>query len=145
MIKIPVNIPFSPNRIPVFYGWIALFAGIIGILMSIPGQTMGVSVFTDHLIRDLPVDRVQLSTAYMIGTIMSGFIITYAGILYDRMGARIIAMGSGFMLGAMLFYLSNMDKLSRFFIGLFPGIFRDTLLRSGSSDNDIPEYGYEMV
>lgn len=122
MIKIPVHIPFHPSRIPLFYGWIALFAGIIGILMSIPGQTMGVSVFTDHLIRDLPVDRVQLSTAYMIGTIMSGFIITYAGILYDRMGARVIAMGAGFMLGAMLFYLSNMDKLSRFFIDLFPGI-----------------------
>jgi MFS family permease len=119
MIKIPVNIPFHPSRIPFFYGWVALFAGIIGILMSIPGQTMGVSVFTDHLINDLPVDRVQLSTSYMIGTIMSGLIITYAGVLYDRMGARVIAMGSGFMLGVMLFYMSRMDSLSSFFRGLF--------------------------
>lgn len=122
MIKIPVHIPFHPNRIPVFYGWIALAAGIIGVLMSIPGQTMGVSVFTDHLIRDLPVDRVQLSTAYMIGTIMSGMIITYAGALYDRMGARVIAMGAGFMLGVMLFYLSHIEGLIRFFQAIFPDI-----------------------
>lgn len=122
MIRIPAHIPFHPSRIPVFYGWIALIAGIIGVLMSIPGQTMGVSVFTDHLIRDLPVDRVQLSMAYMIGTIMSGMIITYAGALYDRMGARIIAMGAGFMLGVMLLYLSHIDSLSAFFIELMPDI-----------------------
>jgi len=122
MIKIPVNIPFNPSRVPFFYGWIILIAGIIGVLMSIPGQTMGVSVFTDHLIRDLPVDRVQLSTAYMIGTIMSGLIITYAGALYDRMGARVIAMGAGFMLGIMLFYLSSIGKLSSFFFQLFPSV-----------------------
>ncbi len=85
---------------------------------------MGVSVFTDHLIKDLPVDRVQLSTAYMIGTIMSGLIITYAGILYDKMGARVIAMGAGFMLGIMLIYLSYIDHISNFFFSLFPGVDR---------------------
>lgn len=122
MIKIPVNIPFKPSKIPFFYGWITLIAGIIGVLMSIPGQTMGVSVFTDHLIRDLPVDRVQLSTAYMIGTVMSGLIITYAGALYDRLGARVIAMGAGFMLGVMLFYLSNIEGLIRSFTGIFPSV-----------------------
>lgn len=120
MIKIPVHIPFHPKRIPVFYGWIILAAGITGILTSIPGQTMGVSVFTDHLIRDLPVDRVQLSTAYMIGTIMSGLLITYAGALYDRMGARIIAIGAGFLLGIMLLYLSNIEELIQFFHAILP-------------------------
>ena len=122
MSKIPVNIPFHPSRIPFFYGWIILFAGIVGVLMSIPGQTMGVSVFTDHLIRDLSVDRVQLSTAYMIGTIFSGLLITYAGALYDRLGARIIALGAGIMLGVMLFYLSNLAALSGFFNRVFSSI-----------------------
>lgn len=120
MIKIPVTIPFHPGRLPFFYGWIILIAGIVGVLMSIPGQTMGVSVFTDHLISDLPVNRVQLSTTYMIGTIMSGLIITYAGALYDKMGARVIAMGAGIMLGIMLIYLSNITRLTEYFSRLFP-------------------------
>ena len=45
--------PFPPSRLPFFYGWVILGAGIIGILMSIPGQTMGVSVFTENLLEDL--------------------------------------------------------------------------------------------
>ncbi len=119
MLKIPSNIPFGIDRSPFFYGWIILFAGIVGVLMSVPGQTMGVSVFTDHLIKDLNVTRVQLSLAYLIGTATSGLIITYAGILYDRMGARVIAIGAGVMIGAMLIYLTNIDNISVFLVRLF--------------------------
>ncbi|HYW95888.1 MAG TPA: MFS transporter [Bacteroidales bacterium] len=121
MMKIPVNIPFNPRRSPVFYGWIILFAGIIGVIMSIPGQTMGVSVFTDHLIRDLSMSRVSLSTAYLLGTAASGFIITHAGTLYDRMGARIIAIFAGFFLGVMLIYLTQVDVIASFLVRIFPG------------------------
>ncbi len=121
MIKIPVKVPFNPRRSPVFYGWVILFAGIVGIIMSIPGQTMGVSVFTDHLIEDLSVSRVSLSTAYLLGTAASGFIITYAGALYDRMGARIIAIFSGFFLGMMLIYLTRLDIIARSVENILPG------------------------
>ncbi len=92
-----------------------------GTLMSIPGQTMGVSVFTNHLIEDLNMERVDLSLAYLMGTLISGFIITYAGILYDRAGARIIAMGSGIFLGIMLFYLTRVDQIALFAGRVFPG------------------------
>ncbi len=87
--------------------------------MSVPGQTMGVSVFTDHLIKDLNVTRVQLSLAYLIGTALSGLIITYAGILYDRMGARVIAIGAGIMIGAILIYLTQIDNIAVFLVKLF--------------------------
>ncbi len=113
MIKIPAKIPFSPVKSPVFYGWVILFAGIIGVLMSIPGQTMGVSVFTNHLIHDMSLSRVQLSFAYLIGTVTSGLLITYAGVLYDRAGARVIAMGAGLMLGAALVYLTRVNNIAK--------------------------------
>ncbi len=128
MIKIPVNIPFNPRRSPVFYGWIILFAGIVGIIMSIPGQTMGVSVFTDHLIRDLSMSRVSLSTAYLLGTAASGFIITHAGKLYDRMGARIIAIFAGFFLGVMLVYLTKIDSIAAFLLRIFPNLNISTVI-----------------
>ena len=89
-------------------------AGIIGILMSIPGQTMGVSVFTDHLIHDLSLSRVQISFAYLIGTVMSGLLITYAGILYDKAGARVIAIGAGLMLGGALVFLTRVNNVASF-------------------------------
>lgn len=119
MLKIPVNIPFSPSKTRFYYGWVVLFAGTIGVLASIPGQTMGVSVFTDHLIADLEISRVQISLAYLIGTTLSGIFITYAGILYDKMGARVIAMGAGFLLGIMLIYLTKINVISISLVKIF--------------------------
>jgi MFS transporter, OFA family, oxalate/formate antiporter len=119
MIKIPAKIPFAPSKFRFFYGWVVLFAGTIGVLASIPGQTMGVSVFTDHLIADLDVSRVQISLAYLIGTTLSGFIITYAGMLYDKMGARVITMGAGFLLGIMLIYLTKVDSITSILVKIF--------------------------
>ena len=103
------NKPFPPSRLPFFYGWVILVAGIIGILMSIPGQTMGVSVFTENLLEDLAISRNNLSLAYLVGTMASGLMITRAGKLYDRYGARIMAFISGVMLGVMLLYLTRVD------------------------------------
>ena len=46
------HFPFSPARKPLFYGWVMVAAGPLGIEFSIPGQTMGFSVFSDILIRE---------------------------------------------------------------------------------------------
>lgn len=110
-LKTRCDKPFSPSRIPFFYGWVILVAGTLGILMSIPGQTMGVSVFTDNLIEDLGITRNNLSLAYLFGTLASGLLITRAGKLYDRYGARVMAFTSGVMLGVMLVYLTRIDRL----------------------------------
>ncbi len=104
--------PFSPGILPIFYGWIILGAGIIGVLMSIPGQTMGVSVFTENLLEDLQINRNSLSLAYLVGTLASGLLITRAGKLYDRYGARMMSTVAGLMLGAMLVYLTRVDRLA---------------------------------
>jgi len=106
------KVPFDPSRLPFFYGWVILFAGIVGVLMSIPGQTMGVSVFTEYLLEDLSINRNNLSRAYLAGTLGSGLIITRAGKLYDRYGARVMAMIAGIMLGVVLLYLTRVDRLT---------------------------------
>ena len=70
------------NRIstfPFFYGYIIIFSGTIGVLMSAPGQTIGISVFTDFLIDALGITRDSLSLAYLIGTMSSSFLLTRAG------------------------------------------------------------------
>jgi len=110
-VKQNCNRPFPVSKFPFFYGWVILAAGTIGILMSIPGQTMGVSVFTESLLSDLQINRNNLSLAYLVGTLGSGLIITRAGKLYDKHGARVMAFIAGVMLGLMLAYLTRVDRL----------------------------------
>jgi len=128
------NKPFQVSRFPFFYGWVILAAGTIGILMSIPGQTMGVSVFTESLLSDLQINRNNLSLAYLVGTLGSGLIITRAGKLYDKHGARVMAFIAGVMLGLMLVYLTRIDRLVDSFKGvgwLSPGVLTFVLLAVG--------------
>ncbi|MBV6647976.1 MAG: MFS transporter, partial [Cyclobacteriaceae bacterium] len=103
------NFPFHPGNWPFFYGWMILVWGSMGMLISIPGQTMGVSVFTDPLLSALDISRDQLSLAYMLGTIGSSFILPFAGRVFDRIGARFLAIVSSVGLGIILVFLSQID------------------------------------
>ncbi len=101
-MKIKSNFPFDIKKVPFFYGWVIMLAGTIGIIFSIPGQTMGVSAFTDHLIDALGLTRDQLSYAYMFGTIGSSFLLTKAGKMWDKQGARIVGGGAAILLAVFL-------------------------------------------
>ena len=83
-----------PESFRFFYGYVLLIAGTIGIWFSIPGQTIGISVFTDPLKDALGLSRNEFSNAYMIGTIMSALAIGKAGFWFDRYGARWVAFGA---------------------------------------------------
>ncbi|MFO7870725.1 MAG: MFS transporter [Kiritimatiellia bacterium] len=106
------NMPFAPARVPFFYGWVILPLGALGFLMSAPGQTYGVSPFTDSLIATLGLTRVKLSLAYMYGTIASSLCLPFAGRVYDRLGARVVAPAASFALGLVLVMLSQCDKIT---------------------------------
>ncbi len=80
--------------------------------MSMPGQTMGVSVFTDFLIEALEISRTGISTTYMIGTILSALLLGRAGRFYDRFGAKITALIAVSALALTLVYLSFTDVIS---------------------------------
>lgn len=102
----------NPNKSPVFYGYVVLFFGTIGIWASIPGQTVGVSVFTDPVKDALGLSRNQFSNAYMIGTFLSSFIVAKAGIWFDRFGARYVAFFATLLLGVSLLLSSISVEIS---------------------------------
>lgn len=106
-------LPFNPGRFPFFYGWVIVVMATLGVLMSMPGQTMGVSAFTEHLINALGLTRGQLSVTYMFGTIASALLLTSAGKLYDRWGSRVMACSSSVIMAAVLVVLSQCDRLSK--------------------------------
>lgn len=111
--------PFKAQNVPFFYGWVIVFCGCFGMLMSIPGQTIGVSVFIDPLLEALQLSRSQLSTTYMIGTIVSAFCLPFAGRMYDQFGARamsfIVALLLAMTLGSMSFIDHILDGLAESF------------------------------
>ena len=83
--------PFDPRRVGFYYGWVILVAATIGAVASIPGQTAGVSVFTDDLTDTTGLTRLQLAIAYLIGTGSSGVLLGYGGQAIDRYGSRVVA------------------------------------------------------
>ena len=104
--------PFDPSRVPFYYGWVILVAGTIGIVASIPGQTAGVSVFTDHLTESTGMTRLQLSIAYLIGTGASGFLLPRGGRALDRRGSRVVALAAVIGLAATVLGLSFVGPMN---------------------------------
>jgi sugar phosphate permease len=106
------SVPFEPSRFPFFYGWIVMAAGTLGMVMSAPGQTVGVSVFTDPLIESLGLSRSLLSLGYFVGTLASALLLARAGRLYDRHGARTVATVAALGLAGTLVYLSFSARIT---------------------------------
>ncbi len=119
LAKIVMNKPnkrsfITPEKSPFFYGYILLFIGTIGVWFSVPGQTVGVSVFTDPVKDALGLSRNQFSNAYMIGTICSALLIGRAGKWFDRYGARYVAFAAAVLLGITLLLCSWSLQISDF-------------------------------
>ena len=102
-------------------------ASTLGMLASIPGQTMGVGVFSEYLISKTGLNRIELSFAYMLGTILSSLILPFAGKLLDRIGARMMILATGIGLGLSLLFFAQtvtlINSLSPVFSGFLPHSF----------------------
>lgn len=74
---------------PIYYGWVILLAGTLGMAMTTPGQTIGVSIFIDGIIADLGLSRSVVSLLYAIGTLGGSFALPFVGRFIDQRGPRI--------------------------------------------------------
>lgn len=101
--------PCSPRRFPLFYGWVLVAGSALGILGSMPGQTIGFSVFTEILMEELGLTRDQISLSYMTGTLMSGFLLPLGGSILDRLGVRKTMVLASTGLGLVCLYFSFVD------------------------------------
>ncbi len=113
MSRLAASWPFAVDRLPFFYGWVIWSVSTVGILMSIPGQTMGMAVFTDHFIEVLGLSRTQLSIAYLLGTLGSSIFLTRAGRFYDQAGARTTIAAASIVLGLCLVFIGCIDILAQ--------------------------------
>ncbi len=104
--------PFDPSRFRFYYGWVILLVGSVGVLASIPGQTAGVSVFTDDLTATTGLSRLQLAIAYLIGTGTSGLVLPFGGRALDVWGPRVVASVATIGLAATVTGLSFVGPMN---------------------------------
>jgi MFS family permease len=84
-----------------FAGWRILALAIVTAAMSVPGQTLGVSVFVESFITDLSLSRDAVSLAYLVGTLLGAVGMPFVGRSIDRVGVRTAMtwIGAGFGIG----------------------------------------------
>lgn len=95
-----------------FYGWRMVVFASIALALTGPGQTAGLSVFVDPLITDLDITRTQLTTAYMIGTLVGALALPWIGRGMDRFGIRKAMVLIGLVFGGVLLALSLVSNLA---------------------------------
>ena len=91
-------------------------------IASIPGQTMGVGVYTDFLIQNSHLTRMQISMAYMTGTILSSLLLPLAGRYYDLVGGRIMIVFAGIGMGISLLLFAESLTIIHLVHSLLPNI-----------------------
>ncbi len=106
------DIPFRPAAFPFYYGWVVLVVSTIGLVMSAPGQTIGVAVFTEPLLEATGLSRSAFSNAYLVGTLASGLMLPWAGSVIDRVGVRAGVVWASIGLGTVVAYLSQVDRIA---------------------------------
>lgn len=85
---LPLHKSCVVSRTPFYYGWVVLLAATFGMLMTTPGQTLGVSIFLDRIIADLELSRATVSLLYTVGTLAGSFSLPFIGRFIDRRGSR---------------------------------------------------------
>lgn len=99
----------------------AVGVGVVGVALSAPGQTVGVSVFIDRYVEDLGLSSSSVATAYLIGTLGGALAMSRTGTLIDRYGVRrsTIAIGLAFGLAVLsLGSVVNWVTVALAFIGV---------------------------
>lgn len=94
------------DRVPHRRWILAVLAGGLIMVMSAPGQTAGLAVFTDPLIEALDIDRTALSMSYLIGTITGAAAQPLIGRLSDRFDPRLMIALIAAVLALVLVALS---------------------------------------
>lgn len=113
------DFPFTPKKWPFYYGYFIVFCSVVGVTLSAPGQTIGILAFTDFIIEYLKINRFQISITYTIATIIGSVIINRTGKTIDRFGSRNVAFFSAILLGCILIYMSQVDRITEHIVGLF--------------------------
>ena len=82
------------SRLPVYYGYVMVPVAMLLSIASSPGQTFAFSAFTPSFRDELGLSDVRLTLAYAVGTLLAAVPLSRIGPLSDRIGLRVVVLGS---------------------------------------------------
>jgi len=98
------------SQLPIYYGWVILLMGTLGMIMTAPGQTFAVSIFIEHFITDLGISRSLVSSLYTVGTLVGSFMLPLVGRQIDRYGPRIVMVLITLLFGMACIYMGFVNN-----------------------------------
>lgn len=101
--------------------WLIVAMASIASIMTAPGQTAAISVFTDPLIEELGITRTDLSLSYLVGTLAGAAAMPAVGRALDKHGVRAVMTALGIVFGAVLIglsYAADVFGLTAGFVGI---------------------------
>ncbi|MBT7803502.1 MAG: MFS transporter, partial [Microbacteriaceae bacterium] len=103
--------------------WWILMVAAGGILtaMTFPGQTAGLSPFTDPLLAQLDIDRTAISLSYLIATLTGALTMPVLGRVMDKYGTKRAIIWIGVSLSLVLLgasFMSEIFGLTLSYVGL---------------------------
>ncbi len=107
------------RRLPFFYGWAMLPIAMLAFALTLPGQTVGVSVFNTSFRETLDLSHTQLSGAYALGTLLASLPQAWIGSLMDRFGIRRVMLVIVVCFGLACIFISQAHNLAWLFLGFF--------------------------
>lgn len=116
----PVEHP-EPTRQPLLWWALLVAAGSMLTAMTFPGQTAGLSPFTDPLIESLDIDRTAISFSYLLATLTGALTMPLLGRALDKYGAKRAIIVIGFLLMTVVFlasFITEIIGLTASYVGL---------------------------
>lgn len=115
-----------PN--PGYYGWVIVGVGFLCSMLSSPGQSFALSLYLEHLIADLGVTRLELSTLYAVATLMAAACLPLVGGWADRISGRRFLTGVLVLMGGAFLFFTRVQGV----IALAAAFFALRLLGQGA-------------
>ncbi|MGJ3241425.1 MAG: MFS transporter [Opitutales bacterium] len=107
------DFPLDPKQSPIYYGWIVVIVGTLGMLTMVPGSPPGMSPFFEAMMDAWNLSATGIAGAYMLGTLLTGIVTLFSGRSVDNLDARRLALWVLLGYGGLLGLLGVSDRFYR--------------------------------
>ena len=112
----------------IFFGWWIVFAGLVGMAVSVGFANHGLNAFIIPLSKEFNVDIAIIASIIVLGRMETAFIGPVEGYLVDRFGPRTMMFIGVPILGVGLFLVSISPNLPTFIASFLLGVIMGTSL-----------------
>ncbi|MCZ2342231.1 MAG: MFS transporter [Bacteroidales bacterium] len=93
-------------RVPFGWRWMSIAVAALAMVATLPGRTHGLGLFTEPILREFGLSRVDYGLMNLWGTLLGAAFCLPCGWLLDRFGTRTVLVGTMVLLAGSVFGLA---------------------------------------